>query len=101
MEHHANIVPWQLICEEKNAKLKVIPINDDGELIFEDFEKIITDRTKFVSVVYASNSLGTINPVKNISLIAIKTLFIQGMLSFHCNKSCQRMNWRQRKNRLN
>jgi cysteine desulfurase/selenocysteine lyase len=70
MEHHSNIVPWQLICEEKNAKLKVIPINDDGELIFEDFEKIITDRTKFVSVVYASNSLGTINPAKKIIELA-------------------------------
>ena len=70
MEHHSNIVPWQLICKEKNAKLKVIPINDDGELIFEDFEKIITDKTKFVSVVYASNSLGTINPVKKIIELA-------------------------------
>jgi cysteine desulfurase/selenocysteine lyase len=66
MEHHSNIVPWQMVCEEKNAKLKIIPIDDNGELIFEDFEKIITDKTKFVSVVYASNSLGTINPVKKI-----------------------------------
>jgi len=66
MEHHSNIVPWQLVCDEKNAILKVIPINDEGELILEDFEKLITDRTKFVSVVYASNSLGTINPVKKI-----------------------------------
>jgi cysteine desulfurase / selenocysteine lyase len=66
MEHHSNIVPWQLICNERNAKLKVIPINDEGEIIFEDFEKLITDKTKFVSVVYASNSLGTVNPVKKI-----------------------------------
>lgn len=66
MEHHSNIVPWQLVCDEKNAILKVIPINDEGELILEDFEKLITNRTKFVSVVYASNSLGTINPVKKI-----------------------------------
>lgn len=66
MEHHSNIVPWQMLCQEKNAKLKVIPINDDGELIFEQFEKMINNRTKFVSVVYASNTLGTVNPVKKI-----------------------------------
>jgi len=66
MEHHSNIVPWQLICEEKGAKLKVIPINDAGEIIFEEYEKLITDKTKFISVVYVSNSLGTVNPVKNI-----------------------------------
>lgn len=66
MEHHSNIVPWQLICEEKNAKLKVVPVNNDGELIFEEFEKQLNERTKIVSVVYVSNSLGTINPVKKI-----------------------------------
>ena len=66
MEHHSNIVPWQMLSQEKNAKLKVIPINDDGELIFEEFEKMINNRTKFISVVYASNSLGTVNPVKKI-----------------------------------
>lgn len=66
MEHHSNIVPWQMICEEKGAKLKVIPINDDGEIIFEEYEKLINDRTKFVSIVYVSNSLGTVNPVKQI-----------------------------------
>jgi cysteine desulfurase / selenocysteine lyase len=66
MEHHSNIVPWQLLCKEKNAKLRVIPINDEGELIFEEFEKLVNRRTKFISVVYVSNSLGTINPVKDI-----------------------------------
>lgn len=66
MEHHSNIVPWQMLCLEKNAKLRVIPINDNGELIFEEFEKMINERTKFISVVYASNSLGTVNPVKKI-----------------------------------
>ena len=70
MEHHSNIVPWQMICEEKGAKLKVIPINDEGEIIFEEFERIITHRTKFISVVYVSNSLGTINPVKQIIKLA-------------------------------
>ncbi|MEQ9423303.1 MAG: cysteine desulfurase [Cyclobacteriaceae bacterium] len=66
MEHHSNIVPWQMICEEKGAKLKVIPINQNGEIIFEEYEKLLTDRTKIVSTVYASNALGTINPVKKI-----------------------------------
>lgn len=66
MEHHSNIVPWQMLCLEKNAKLRVIPVNYDGELILEEFEKMINNRTKFVSVVYASNTLGTVNPVKRI-----------------------------------
>ena len=66
MEHHSNIVPWQLLCKEKNAKLRVIPVNDDGELIYEEFEKLVNDRTKFISIVYVSNSLGTINAVKDI-----------------------------------
>lgn len=70
MEHHSNIVPWQLICEEKKAKLRVIPIDDNGELVFEEFEKMINEKTKFVSVVYASNSLGTVNPVKQIIELA-------------------------------
>ncbi len=70
MEHHSNIVPWQMLCSEKNAKLRVIPINDDGEIIFEEFEKMINEKTKFVSIVYASNTLGTINPVKEIINLA-------------------------------
>lgn len=70
MEHHSNIVPWQMLCEEKNAKLRVIPINDEGEIIFEEFEKMINKKTKFISVVYASNSLGTVNPVKRIINLA-------------------------------
>ena len=64
MEHHSNIVPWQLICQEKGAILKVIPINDKGEIIFEEFEKLISEKTKFLSLVHISNSLGTINPIK-------------------------------------
>ncbi len=66
MEHHSNIVPWQMLCAEKNAKLRVIPVNDEGELIFDEFKKLINEKTKFVSVVYVSNSLGTVNPVKKI-----------------------------------
>lgn len=66
MEHHSNIVPWQMICEERGATLKVVPINDDGELLLEEFEKLLTPRTKIVSVVHVSNTLGTVNPVKQI-----------------------------------
>lgn len=72
MEHHSNIVPWQILCEEKKAKLKVIPVNDDGELIFEEFEKLISEKTKLIAVVYISNSLGTINPVEKIIQTAHK-----------------------------
>ena len=66
MEHHSNIVPWQMLCKEKNAKLRIIPINDNGELIFEEFEKLVNEKTKLISIVYVSNSLGTINDVKRI-----------------------------------
>jgi cysteine desulfurase/selenocysteine lyase len=66
MEHHSNIVPWQILCEEKKAALKVIPIHENGELIWEDFLKLLSDKTKLISVVHVSNALGTINPVKNI-----------------------------------
>ncbi|MDO1445274.1 cysteine desulfurase [Rhodocytophaga aerolata] len=66
MEHHSNIVPWQMLCEEKGATLKVIPINDAGEIILEEYEKLLSERTKLVAAVYVSNSLGTINPVKEI-----------------------------------
>jgi len=66
MEHHSNIVPWQIICEEKGALLRVIPINDDGEILLDEYEKLLSSNTKLVSVVHASNSLGTINPVRQI-----------------------------------
>ena len=66
MEHHSNIVPWQMLCEEKGCILKVIPISEDGEILMEEYEKLLTERTKIVSVVHVSNALGTINPVKEI-----------------------------------
>jgi cysteine desulfurase/selenocysteine lyase len=66
MEHHSNIVPWQMICAEKKAVLKVIPINDAGEIVFEEYEKLISNKTKIVAVVHVSNALGTINPIKKI-----------------------------------
>jgi len=64
MEHHSNIVPWQVLCEEKGAALKVIPITDEGELILEEYEKLLGPKTKLVSIVQVSNALGTVNPVK-------------------------------------
>ncbi len=66
MEHHSNIVPWQMLCEEKGCVLKVIPLNDKGEIIWEKFEALLTPKVKLVSIVYISNSLGTINPIKQI-----------------------------------
>ena len=66
MEHHSNIVPWQLLCKEKGAVLKYIPVSDEGELMMDAFETLLTTKTKLVSVVHVSNSLGTINPVKEI-----------------------------------
>ena len=66
MEHHSNIVPWQMLCEGTGAVLRVAPVNDAGELIFDEFVKLLGPKTKFVSVVYVSNALGTINPVKKI-----------------------------------
>ena len=64
MEHHSNIVPWQLLCQQTGAVLKVAPINDRGELILEEFERLLAPNTKFVAMVHVSNALGTINPVK-------------------------------------
>jgi cysteine desulfurase/selenocysteine lyase len=66
MEHHSNIVPWQMLCEEKNAKLRVIPMNDRGELILDEYAKMLNPRTRMVAVAHVSNALGTINPVREI-----------------------------------
>jgi len=66
LEHHSNIVPWQMLCEETGAILKIIPINDAGEILFEEFERLLSPNTKLVSIVHASNALGTINPVKKV-----------------------------------
>lgn len=66
MEHHSNIVPWQMLCQEKGTVLRVIPINDAGELMMDEYEILLNDRTKIVSVVHVSNALGTVNPIKQI-----------------------------------
>ena len=65
LEHHSNIVPWQMLAEEKGAKIRVVPINDAGELLIDEYEKLFNERTKFVGVMHVSNALGTINPVKH------------------------------------
>ena len=70
MEHHSNIVPWQILCEQQGAKLRVIPVNDQGELLLDEFEKLIGPRTKIVAVAHVSNALGTINPIREIVKIA-------------------------------
>ena len=66
MEHHSNIVPWQILCEQIGARLRVIPFNYNGELLLDEYEKLLNERTKFVAVVHVSNALGTINPIKQI-----------------------------------
>ncbi len=70
MEHHSNIVPWQMLCEEKGAILKVAPMNEQGELLMSEFENLLNEKTKLVSVVHMSNALGTINPVEKIIELA-------------------------------
>jgi cysteine desulfurase / selenocysteine lyase len=64
MEHHANIVPWQMLCEEKGATLRVIPMNDAGELILDEYKTLLSEKTKFVAITHVSNALGTVNPIK-------------------------------------
>lgn len=70
MEHHSNIVPWQIVAEEKGLTIKIIPINAQGELLMDEYKKLLTPEVKFVSVVYVSNALGTINPVKEMTKLA-------------------------------
>ncbi|MFQ5926945.1 MAG: SufS family cysteine desulfurase [Terriglobia bacterium] len=70
MEHHSNIVPWQMLCEENGAVLRVAPINDDGELLLDEFERLLNERTCLVAVTHVSNALGTINPVREIIAMA-------------------------------
>ena len=70
MEHHSNIVPWQMLCEEKGAVLRVAPIDDNGELLLDEFERLLNPRTRFVSIVHISNALGTINPIREMIRMA-------------------------------
>jgi cysteine desulfurase / selenocysteine lyase len=93
MEHHSNIVPWQMLCEEKGAILKIIPITNEGEIILEEFEKLLTNKTKLVSIVHVSNALGTINPVEKIIEFAhakgAKVLLDGAQSSSHLNIDVQ------------
>ena len=70
LEHHSNIVPWQMLAEEKGATIRVVPVNDAGELVTDDYEKLFNEHTKFVSVMHVSNALGTINPIKQMIAFA-------------------------------
>ena len=70
MEHHANIVPWQIICKQKKAELKIIPMNEKGELLIEEIEGMISEKTKFISINHVSNSLGTVNQIEEVIKIA-------------------------------
>ena len=84
IEHHSNIVPWQVLCEEKNAVLKIIPISDSGELLMGEYEKLLSPKTKLVSIVHVSNALGTVNPVKQVIDLAHRAgavVFVDGAQS--------------------
>ncbi|HEX6126142.1 MAG TPA: cysteine desulfurase [Pyrinomonadaceae bacterium] len=72
MEHHSNIIPWQMVAEERGAKIRVIPINERGELIIDEYENLLNERTKIVAVSHVSNSLGTVNPIKEMVATAHK-----------------------------
>lgn len=93
MEHHSNIVPWQFLCEDRGAVLKVLPFAENGELLLDQFESLITPRTKIVAVTHVSNTLGTINPVKQIIEIAHKhnlPVMIDGAQAVaHCSVDVQ------------
>jgi len=70
MEHHSNIVPWQMLCEQVGAKLRVIPMNHDGELLLDEYERLLSEKTKLVSVAHVSNALGTVNPIRHMIELA-------------------------------
>src|SRR6187402_2618400 len=95
MEHHSNIVPWQILCEEKGATLKVIPINDNGELLMDEYKKLLGPKVKLVSVMHVSNAMGTVNPVEEIISTAHKigaVVFIDGAQStVHLDIDVQKM----------
>ncbi len=95
MEHHSNIVPWQILCNEKKAVLKVIPVTDEGEIEMKEFEKLLSEKTKLVSIVHVSNSLGTVNPVEEIIEEAHKVgalVFVDGAQStVHLDIDVQKM----------
>jgi cysteine desulfurase/selenocysteine lyase len=96
LEHHSNIVPWQMLCEEKGCVLRVIPINDAGELLMDEYEKMLSERTKLVSVVHVSNALGTINPAAEIiakaHAVGAKVLIDGAQATSHLDIDVQALN---------
>ncbi len=89
MEHHSNIVPWQILCERKGAKLQIIPFNENGELLLNEYEKLLSEKTKLVAINHVSNTLGTINPVKEIIKIAHRNdvpVLVDGAQAVHHTK---------------
>jgi DNA-binding transcriptional MocR family regulator len=98
LEHHANIVPWQLVAQETGAVIKVVPIDESGQIILSEYEKLFTNRTKFVSVTHVSNVLGTITPVEELVAIAHRhgvRILIDG--AHHLQSSTQQIRGRHRK----
>lgn len=95
MEHHSNIVPWQILCEKTGASLKVAPIDDNGDIIFDEYKKLLNEKTKLVSIVYISNALGTINPIKELIVEAKKvkaTFFVDAAQAVaHCPIDVQQL----------
>jgi cysteine desulfurase / selenocysteine lyase len=95
MEHHSNIVPWQILCEFTGGKLRVVPINDAGELLLDEYEKLLGPRTKLVSMAHISNALGTVNPVKEIIAMAhahkVPVLIDGAQAAAHCKVDVQEL----------
>ncbi|OFW18300.1 MAG: cysteine sulfinate desulfinase [Acidobacteria bacterium RIFCSPLOWO2_02_FULL_59_13] len=95
MEHHSNIVPWQMLCEERGARLRVAPINDVGELLLEEFERLLTARTRLVAVAHVSNALGTVNPIASILQMAhsrnVPVLVDGAQAAPHCKVNVQEL----------
>ena len=95
MEHHSNIVPWQMLCEQQGARLRVAPINDAGELLLDDFEKLLSERTRLVAVSHVSNALGTVNPVREMIEMAhrrnVPVLLDGAQAAPHCKVNVQEL----------
>tara|TARA_B100000315_G_scaffold96973_1_gene89163 strand:+ start:5536 stop:6807 length:1272 start_codon:yes stop_codon:yes gene_type:complete len=93
MEHHSNIVPWQFLCQERGARLRVVPVNDAGELLIDEYERLLSPRTKLVSITHVSNALGTVNPVKQIVEMAhrlgVPVLLDGAQAAPHCTVDVQ------------
>lgn len=96
MEHHSNIVPWQMICAERGAQLRIIPVSDKGEMLMDEYDKLLSEKTRLVSVVHASNTLGTINPVREIITkahgVGAKVLIDGAQASPHLEIDVQKLN---------